>query len=412
MEIAGASVDRRAPEWVRGQLVDILNFWYPRARDQRHGGFLNQLRGDGSVFDADTKHLVASSRFVVLFAIGALAGGPDWCASAAGEALDFLAGAHRDRRHGGYYWILRGTEPADRRKQAYGHAFVLLAGAMGVKAGVPGAKDLLDDAVAIAEERLFGTGDLAINTASEDWSQIAEYRGQNANMHMCEAFIAAYEATGEAAYLDRAYRIADVLTRRTATRIGGFVWENYHADWSVDWEEAAARDGASLESRQGISPGHQAEWGKLLGILARHHDAEWLLPQAVHLYRLAWDFGWDRTHGGFHSGLARDLSVSDRTPSYWSPSEAIGGAAVLAAHTGNPDYWADYERAWDYALSHLVDARNGGWFKVPALPAERKDDRKGDLLDPDYHPANACYEVLRSFDQRPDSSGGGKCPIV
>ena len=40
-----------------------------------------------------------------------------------------------------------------------------------------------------------------------DWTQESSYRGQNANMHACEALIAAFEATNEQKYLDRALAI-------------------------------------------------------------------------------------------------------------------------------------------------------------------------------------------------------------
>ena len=384
---------------MEAQLSAILNFWYPAAVDRRRGGYLNLLDADGSVLDSEQKHLVASARFAVLFSMGTLAAaGGSWSRQAAADAVDFLWRAHRDPRHGGYFWILRGDQPVDRRKQSYGHAFVLLAGAMAHRAGIDGAQRLLEDAVDVAERQFFRGGDLALNTASEDFRDVTPYRGQNPNMHFCEAFIAAYEATGHAPYLERAYRIADVLARQLATRIGGFVWENYDAGWRPDWERRP-RDASSLEASSGVSPGHQIEWAKLLGILARHRDADWLLPQAVHLYRLGWDFGWNRRDGGFVNGLNRRLEVEDARPSYWSPSEAIGGAAVLAAATGNEDYWADYERTWDYALTHLVDAEHGGWFKAPALAAARKDARKGDGLDPDYHPAGACFEALRCLDE-------------
>ena len=126
------------PSWLRGQVSSILNFWYPAARDVRRGGYLNLLDGDGSVLDGDQKHLVASCRFVVLFSMGIIADtGLDWCEAAAAEGIDFLTRVHRDPVHGGYFWMVQGDEPTDRRKQAYGHAFVVLAGAMALRAGVP-----------------------------------------------------------------------------------------------------------------------------------------------------------------------------------------------------------------------------------------------------------------------------------
>ena len=46
----------------------------------------------------------------------------------------------------------------------------------------------------------------------------SRYRGQNANMHATEALLAAYEATGHRAYLDRAERLAEHITLRQAAR--------------------------------------------------------------------------------------------------------------------------------------------------------------------------------------------------
>ncbi|WP_250862503.1 AGE family epimerase/isomerase, partial [Caballeronia sp. INML3] len=71
--------------------------------------------------------------------------------------------------------------------------------------------------------------------ASADW-KVSDYRGQNANMHTCEAFLAAFEATGEARYLDRAALLADNMVNRQAALAGGLVWEHYKPDWSVDWD--------------------------------------------------------------------------------------------------------------------------------------------------------------------------------
>lgn len=386
-----------SPSWLRGQISSILNFWYPAARDVRRGGYLNMLDGDGTVLDPDQKHLVASSRFVVLFSMGIIAEtGLDWCEAAAAEGIDFLTRVHRDPVNGGYFWMVQGDQPTDRRKQAYGHAFVVLAGAMALRAGVPGARELLDDAVDIAATRMFRGDTLAINTASEDFFEVTPYRGQNPNMHFCEAFIAAYEATGDKSHLDRAYRIAERLAYELATACGGYVWENYDADWRPDWEKRE-RDRASLESAMGMMPGHQLEWAKLLGILARYRPTDWLMPQARHLYSLGWDYGWDRTKGGFYTGLNRNFTIADARPSYWSTSEAIGAAAVLGAATGEESYWTDYETAWNHALTQLIDHEHGGWFKVPALKQDRTDTRKGDSFDPDYHPCGACLEAIRSI---------------
>ena len=57
---------------------------------------------------------------------------------------------------------------------------------------------------------------------SPDWQVVSPYRGQNANMHSCEAMLAAFEATGEAKYLDRAETLARRVTLDLAARPGGW----------------------------------------------------------------------------------------------------------------------------------------------------------------------------------------------
>ena len=54
----------------------------------------------------------------------------------------------------------------------------------------------------------------------EDWTPFSDYRGQNANMHLTEALMAAFEATGERGYLAKAESIADLILRRRAARGG------------------------------------------------------------------------------------------------------------------------------------------------------------------------------------------------
>ncbi len=55
-------------------------------------------------------------------------------------------------------------------------------------------------------------------------------------MHLCEALLAAFDATGEARYLDRAETLADNICIRQAALADGLIWEHYRADWSVDWD--------------------------------------------------------------------------------------------------------------------------------------------------------------------------------
>ena len=56
--------DFRDPAFLRAHIGDTLAFYLPRAIDPS-GGLFHFLRDDGSVYDAHTRHLVSSTRYVV-----------------------------------------------------------------------------------------------------------------------------------------------------------------------------------------------------------------------------------------------------------------------------------------------------------------------------------------------------------
>ena len=61
---------------------------------------------------------------------------------------------------------------------------------------------------------------LYIDSFLQDFKAAPPYRGQNANMHMCEAQIALFEALGQKQYLERATMIAHRLVVELPTKAG------------------------------------------------------------------------------------------------------------------------------------------------------------------------------------------------
>src|SRR5690606_13578392 len=197
------------------------------------------------------------------------------------------------------------------------------------------------------------THGLYADEADAQWS-LAPYRGQNANMHACEAWVAAYEATGERRYLERAATLASNMTRRQAALAGGLVWEHYDVDWRVDWDYNRG-DSGNISRPWGFRPGHQTEWAKLLLILARHAPADWHLPRARELFDRAVAMAWDPVHGGLVYGNDPDGAVYDADKYFWVQAESLATAALLAQRTGEARYWDWYERLWSYSWTHFVD---------------------------------------------------------
>ena len=145
----------------------------------------------------------------------------------------------------------------------YGLAFVLLAHAHALMAGVEEARAGLDATFALMERHFWEPANgLYADEATPEW-QLSAYRGQNANMHACEANLAAFDATQEARYLDRAALLAEHVTVRQAALADGLVWEHYRADWCVDWDYNKD-DKSNIFRPWGFQPGHLTEWTKLL----------------------------------------------------------------------------------------------------------------------------------------------------
>lgn len=384
--------DFHSPEFLRQHIRDILAFYHPRCLDP-DGGCFHYFRDDGSVYDHEHRHLVSSTRFVFDYAMAARAFGEPAYVDATRHCLDYLRNAHRNAGSGGYAWTLEKGWPDDTTNHAYGLAFVLIAYASAHRAGIAEAAAWMEETWELLERHFWdGHAGLYRDEANFDW-QFTSYRGQNANMHLCEAMLAAYDASGEQRYLDRALLLAEHMTRRQAAKAGGLIWEHYDADWNIDWEYN--RDNPKHLFRPwGFQPGHQTEWAKLLLILGRHVDADWLLPTARHLFDTAVAKAWDEEYGGLCYGFAPDGTICDDDKYYWVQAESLAAAACLAQRTGEDVYWQWYQRLWEYAWTHFVDHEYGAWYRILDRRNRKYSDEKSPAGKTDYHTMGACYEVL------------------
>ncbi|MEO8747884.1 MAG: AGE family epimerase/isomerase [Rhodanobacter sp.] len=385
--------DFRSPAFLRQHVRDTLAFYHPHCLDPA-GGCFHYFRDDRSIYDTSHRHLVSSTRFVFDYAMAARAFGDPAFFDATRHCLGYLRDAHRNPATGGYAWTLRDGRAEDTTNHCYGLAFVLVAYASACKAGIAEATAWMDETWALLE-RHFWDADAGLyrDEADADW-KFTPYRGQNANMHMCEAMLAAFEASGQRRYLERALLLAEHMTRRQAAKADGLVWEHYDANWDIDWEYNRD-DPKHLFRPWGFQPGHQTEWAKLLLILGRHVDADWLLPTARHLFDTAVERAWDSEFGGLCYGFAPDGSVCDDDKYYWVQAESLAAAALLADRTGEDAYWQWYERLWHYAWTNFVDHEYGAWYRILDRRNRKYSDEKSPAGKTDYHTMGACHEVLK-----------------
>lgn len=382
-------------------IAHTMAFYHPRARDAS-GGYYHFLKDDGQVYDAHTRHLVSSTRLVFTYSKAYRQGGQQTHLDGLHHALAFVRNVHRNPETGGYAWQLRWENGSktieDGTNHCYGLAFVLLAYAHAVMAGVTAARAWLAETFTLMETQFWDAHyGLYADEASEDWSTLYPYRGQNANMHSCEALLAAFEATAEPHYLHRAALIAHNITNRQAQLAGGMIWEHYHADWSVDWDYNK-NDKTNIFRPWGYQPGHLTEWAKLLVLLARQKDqlpeSAWMLPRAMALFDLALARAWDDTHGGIYYGFGPQNEICDSDKYFWVQAESMAAAALLADATGEPRFWVWYDRIWAYSWAHFVDHQHGAWYRILSADNRKYSDQKSPAGKVDYHTMGACYDVL------------------
>ena len=222
--------DFRSRDFLLGHIQHTMKFYHPRAVDPR-GGFYHFFKEDGTVYDAVTRHLVSSTRFLFTYSMAYQYFHQPEYLEGVKHGVHFLRNVHRNPTTGGYAWTLRflegKAEIEDDTNHCYGLAFVLLAYAYALRAGLTESREHIKETFDLMERHFWSQKHgLYADEATGDWKSLSPYRGQNANMHGCEALIAAFEATGEVSYLERALCIARNITLCQSQLAGGLIWEH------------------------------------------------------------------------------------------------------------------------------------------------------------------------------------------
>jgi mannose/cellobiose epimerase-like protein (N-acyl-D-glucosamine 2-epimerase family) len=379
-------------QWLAKQAEGLFDFFQYRAINPKGGFFDLNRQGEPLVPDNPVRGIHASARMVHCFSIGHLLGRPG-CGDIIDHGMTYLWNNHRDGEHGGYFWQVDETGPVDATKQGYGHAFVLLAASSAKAVGHPLADKMLADITEILETKFWEDQHGAINEEFyRDWSPIENYRGQNSNMHLTEALMAAFEVTGNKTYLTKAERIADLVIRRSAGALDFRVPEHFDENWVLDKEYR----GNEMFRPSGSTPGHWLEWSRLvlqLWLLGeRKHD--WMPLAAKALFVQSMSLGWDREKGGFFYTLDWD-NVPTKTEKLWWPMcEAAGAAHFLNEHLPADEFYEDsYRRIWSTIANSFLDHQHGGWHEElteTLSPANTLFSGKGDI----YHALQACLIPL------------------
>src|SRR5262249_35855527 len=143
--------DPNHQRWLRQEADSLFAFFEVDSLDPAGGFFA--LDTFGRIIPTEAERPVhATSRIVHCYAVGSLLRRPR-AAGIVYHGMAALLKRHRDLQHGGYFNSFDADGPRDTTKLAYGHAFVLLAGASAKVAGHPDADKLIADVSEVLESR-------------------------------------------------------------------------------------------------------------------------------------------------------------------------------------------------------------------------------------------------------------------
>ena len=330
------------------------------------GGGSYYLGDDGTPWTDRPRETWITCRMAHVYSIGSFLGhaGSEALIDA---ALKGLRGELHDDQNGGWYAGRTADGEILPNKACYAHAFVILAGTSALLAGRPGAKELLDEALAVYDAKFWNEEEgLSCDTWNTEFTCLDPYRGLNANMHTVEAFLAAADVLDSDKYRIRAGRIIDHVAGWAASN-NYRLPEHYSSDWVADLECNKEKPDDQFKP-YGATPGHGLEWARLITqwALSTYQDgdaAKSYIDLAEKLYNRAVADAWncDGAPGVVYTtDWEGKPIVHDRM--HWTLAEAINSAAVLYHVTHREKYAADYAIFMAYLDEKVLDHVNGSWF--------------------------------------------------
>lgn len=342
------------------------SFWLERGLDP-NGLFYEQVDLDGRPDPASPRRVRVQARQLFTTA-RAVAAGHRSARPVLERAFPVVEARCWDPSGGWIHLLGPDGTAQDRLRDTYDQAFMLFGLCEADAAGLPGARALADRTLDFIDQALLDRS----NGSVREGVPPSLPRRANPHMHLLEAMLAWHARTSEAAFLDRADRIAGLFRSHFFDPVTGTVGE-YFTD---DLRPAALPEGGAAE------PGHQFEWSWLLHRLAKAGGMS-LLAEAGQLYRTA------LAHGLGPDGFAvdecdRSGRQTRRTRRTWPQTE------LIKSHLVNGAPGAAAETAIAVLDSYLAT-------RLPGLWIDQFDEAGRPCVE--TVPASTLYHLVIAFEE-------------
>ena len=359
-----------------GLMDDTVPFWFPRAVDTEHGGFLHCFDRDGSLLDTDKSVWVQGRiAWMLLTLYNTVEKRPEWLEWARG-GLEFIDRHCFDTDGRMFFHVTRDGRPIRKRRYAYSESFAAIAyaayaRATGCDRSATRARELFDQFTRwnftpglmppkFADTRpMIGMGPrmITIVTAQELRANLGEDPALNGWIDRC----------------------IDEIQR-----------------WFVKPDircvmESVGPDGEILDHFDGrmLNPGHAIEGAWFIMHEGKYRNDTGLVRLGCDMLDWMWERGWDSEYGGiFYFRDVHDKPVQEywHDMKFWWPHDETIIATLLAWQlTGDQKYARMHRLVHDWSHRHFADPKHGEWYGYLHRDGRVSVPLKGNLWKSFFH---------------------------
>lgn len=357
-------------------IEQALPLWAGNGFDNSRNLFHERLDFNGQPIALPALRLMVQARQIATYSRAALRGDH----AAGDQALRCLEEVERRYHHadGASGWIFSlapDGHPADCRRDLYAHAFILFAYAWAYRlSGDTGFRTRAWE-TSIEIREIFHASNGGFLDAAPPYDAI---RRQNPHMHLLEAYLALFEATGEEIYWDFAAELVELGVSRFIEPRTSLLLEDFDSNWKP------------LEpfGHNRAEPGHLFEWSWLLheylrlNAAARDADKLGLIASTLHQTALAHTAG--TTPPVIRDSVSENGLVINANTRIWPQTEFIRSLALTIPRQQMATDATMASILENFSAHYIPSTLHGGW--IDRLNADGKS-----MMD--HMPASSLYHI-------------------
>lgn len=355
---------------------DVVPFWLNNSVDRKHGGFLNCLDRDGSVYNTD-KAMWIQCRAIWMFAklYNEVERKPEWL-EVARNGYDFIRKHGFDADGRMFFVVTRDGKPLRRSRYLFTETFGVIACAEYSRAACD------ENALEKARDLYRLIVDMHRNPGRLTPKIIPETRTTRA--HGMSMILLATTQELRRVLEDPLHK--EVIDQSLHDVLNFFVKPEEKALFEV-----VGPNGERLHSPEGrcINPGHAIETSWFMMHESRHRNDPSLLNSALDVLRWSLELGWDKEFGGLlyfvdiEGKPAEQLEWDMKL--WWPHTEALYALLLAYYLTGDSFYEEWYARVHQWSFGHFPDSQYGEWFGYLHRDGSLASQLKGSMWKGPFH---------------------------